>query len=135
MIMATTRIFRVILHVTDINAAAHFYHHLLDTTGLRVSPGRHYIPCGPVLLALVDPAREEGHAPRPSADNLYFAVPDIDALFSRAELLNCLSTEEVHGSPAGQIILRPWGERSFYAIDRWHNQLCFVDESTLFTGA
>ena len=132
--MTAPRIFRVILHVPDIDAATHFYHHLLATTGTRVTPGRHYIPCGPVLLALVDPAREEGHAPRPSADNLYFAVSDIDAVFARAKQLSCLSTEDVHGSPAGQITLRPWGERSFYAIDPWRNQLCFVDESTLFTG-
>ena len=115
--MASARIYRVILHVSDIDAAARFYHHLLATTGARVTPSRHYIPCGPVLLALLDPATEEGHAPRPSADNLYFAVSDIDAVFSRAKQLDCLSTEEVHGSPAGRIMVRPWGERSFYATD------------------
>ena len=133
--MTTARIFRTILHVTDIDAAATFYHHLLATTGLRVSPGRHYIPCGPVLLALLDPAKEEGHPPRSNADNLYFATHDLDAIFHRAQHLTCLSKEKIHGARAGQITLRPWGERSFYAIDPWRNQLCFVDESTLFTGS
>lgn len=130
----TPRIFRTILHVSNIDAAADFYHQLLATTGLRVSPGRHYIPCGPVLLALLDPAREEAHPPRPNADNLYFATDALEAVFKRAQHLKCLSKEEIHGGPAGQITLRPWGERSFYAIDPWGNQICFVDESTLFTG-
>ena len=129
------RIFRVILHVADIEAAAAFYHQLLDTTGMRVSAGRHYIACGPVLLALLDPVKEERQRPRPNSDNLYFATDDLDALFRRAQRLDCLSTEDVHGAPAGQISLRPWGERSFYTIDPWQNQLCFVDETTLFTGA
>jgi catechol 2,3-dioxygenase-like lactoylglutathione lyase family enzyme len=133
-VTTTPRIFRVILHVADIDAAADFYHRLLATTGLRVSPGRHYIPCGPVLLALFDPSKEEGHPPRPSPDNLYFATDGLDGVFHRAATLNCLSKEEVHGAPAGQITLRPWGERSFYALDPWGNQLCFVDETTLFTG-
>ena len=35
---------------------------------------------------------------------------------------------------AGQIVVRPWGERSFYVEDPWSNGLCFVDEKTLFTG-
>jgi len=29
---------------------------------------------------------------------------------------------------------RPWGERSFYAVDPFGNPLCFVDQKTLFTG-
>ena len=29
---------------------------------------------------------------------------------------------------------RPWGERSFYCLDPDGNQLCFVDDSTLFLG-
>jgi hypothetical protein len=40
----------------------------------------------------------------------------------------------VHGTPAGEIVKRPWGERSFYAIDPTGNKLCFVDAATLFTG-
>ena len=32
------------------------------------------------------------------------------------------------------MIVRPWGERSFYAFDPFGNGLCFVDETTVFTG-
>jgi hypothetical protein len=39
----------------------------------------------------------------------------------------------VHGAPAGDVIKRPWGERSFYATDPWGNELCFVEEGTLYT--
>jgi hypothetical protein len=35
---------------------------------------------------------------------------------------------------AGAIVRRPWGERSFYAVDPFGNKLCFVDRATLFTG-
>jgi len=28
---------------------------------------------------------------------------------------------------------RPWGERSFYVVDPWGNDLCFVEEGTLYT--
>jgi hypothetical protein len=48
--------------------------------------------------------------------------------------LNCLSSDEVHGEAAGEIVKRPWGELSFYVEDPWGNGLCFVDEKTLFTG-
>jgi len=40
----------------------------------------------------------------------------------------------VHGAAAGDIVARPWGERSFYASDPFDNLLCFVDERTVFTG-
>jgi hypothetical protein len=29
---------------------------------------------------------------------------------------------------------RAWGERSFYCLDPDENQLCFVDDATLFLG-
>jgi len=37
-------------------------------------------------------------------------------------------------SPMGALVVRPWGERSFYARDPAGNALCFVDASTCFTG-
>lgn len=128
------RIFRIILHVSDIDAADRFYQHLLGEPVIPVTSGRHYVHCGGVILALVDPAKEEGFAPRPGADNLYFSVGDLDAVFARARELGCLSRESVHGAPGGEIVTRPWGERSFYAADPFGNPLCFVDERTLFTG-
>ena len=55
-------------------------------------------------------------------------------MHARARELNCLSTEDVHGDSAGDVVVRPWRERSFYVHDAWGNGLCFVDENTLFTG-
>jgi hypothetical protein len=40
----------------------------------------------------------------------------------------------VHGTPAGDITVRPWGERSFYAQDKWENPLCFVEAGTIYPG-
>jgi hypothetical protein len=65
---------------------------------------------------------------------LYFTVKDLDAVFERSRELHCLSTELVHGAPAGQLAVRPWGERSFYAEDPWGNPLYFVQEDTVYAG-
>jgi len=122
------RIFRVILPVTDIEAAAAFYGALLEKPGRRVSKGRHYFDCGGVILACFDPRRDgDNFDARPNPDHVYFAVADIDALFQRASRLGCLEIER-------QVMTRPWGERSFYAKDPFGNPICFVDERTLFTG-
>jgi hypothetical protein len=89
-----------------------------------------------VILALVDVTGEgiSGLEPKPLPDYVYFSVNDLEAVHQRARELGCLSTEDVHGASAGEIVRRPWGERSFYAYDPWGNGLCFVDENTLFTG-
>ena len=86
-----------------------------------------------MILALLE-RTAGGIAPRPSPGCLYFAVDDLEAVHARAKRLRCLSTEDVHGASGGQIGVRPWGERSFYARDPFGNELCFVDRSTLFTG-
>src|SRR5262249_51007351 len=101
----------------------------LGVPGRRVHGGRHYFDCGGVILGLVEVA-----APRPAVQHAYFAVGDLEAVFRRAESLAALSSDEVHGEPAGRIVRRPWGERSFYAKDPDGNPLCFVDADTLFTG-
>ena len=127
-------LYRIILQVDNLDKAEEFYGTLLGDRGRRIPrAGRHYIDCGPVILALVN-VSEEGTQPVPLPDNIYFSVSDIEAFHSRAAALNCLSSEDVHGDPAGEIIKRPWGERSFYAHDPWGNPLCFVDANTLFTG-
>jgi hypothetical protein len=69
------------------------------------------------------------------SEHLYFAVADLDAAYRRAENLGGLSTEMGDGDlPMGQIATRPWGERSFYMRDPFGNPVCFVDESSVFTG-
>lgn len=131
--MAPT-LYRIILQVDNLDRAEEFYGKLLEDRGRRIPRGsRHYIDCGPVILALVD-VSAEGAEPKPLPDYVYFAVNDLEAVHQRAQELNCLSTEDVHGASAGEIVKRPWGERSFYAYDPWGNGLCFVDENTLFTG-
>ena len=126
--------FRAVLQVSDLDRAAEFYAKLLDNEGRRIPRGsRHYFDCGPVILALVD-VTAGGEEPKPIPDYIYFAVPDLQKVHDRAKGLKCLSSDEVHGEAAGEIVKRPWGELSFYVEDPWGNGLCFVDEKTLFTG-
>jgi catechol 2,3-dioxygenase-like lactoylglutathione lyase family enzyme len=134
--MAPT-LYRIILQVDNLDQAEEFYGKLLGDRGRRIPRGsRHYIDCGPVILALVNVNGEgiPGLEPKPLPDYIYFAVSDVEAVYQRAQELQCLSTEDVHGESAGDLVKRPWGERSFYAHDPWGNGLCFVDENTLFTG-
>lgn len=127
-------LFRVILQVSDLDQAEAFYSKLLNDAGRRIPrASRHYIDCGPVILALVD-VTAGGEEARPLPDKIYFAVKDLEEVYARARELGCLSTEDVHGDSAGEIVVRPWGERSFYVHDPWGNGLCFVDDKTLFTG-
>ena len=128
------KLFRIILQVDDLDKAADFYSKLLGDPGRRIPrAGRHYIDCGPVILALVD-VTAAGDVPKPLPDNIYFAVANINAVHTRARELGCLSSDDVHGASAGEVVKRPWGELSFYVYDPWGNGLCFVDETTLFTG-
>jgi catechol 2,3-dioxygenase-like lactoylglutathione lyase family enzyme len=134
--MAPT-LYRIILQVDNLDKAEEFYGKLLGDRGRRIPrASRHYIDCGSVILALVDVNGENipGLQPKPLPDFIYFSVGDIEAVHERARELQCLSTEDVHGTSAGDLVKRPWGERSFYVHDPWGNGLCFVDENTLFTG-
>jgi len=123
------RLFRVALEVGNGARAAKFYERLLGVAARAVGGGRHYFDCGGVIVALVEVAE-----PEPAPENLYLAVSNLAAVHARARSLRCLSKEKVHGEPGGAIVRRPWGERSFYAVDRDGNPLCFVDARTLFTG-
>ncbi len=128
------KLFRIILQVNDLDKAAEFYAKLLDDPGRRIPrASRHYIDCGPIILALVDVAAG-GEQVKPLPDYIYFAVRDLERVYGRAKELGCLASQDVHGASAGEMVVRPWGERSFYVADPWGNGLCFVDENTLFTG-
>jgi catechol 2,3-dioxygenase-like lactoylglutathione lyase family enzyme len=128
------QLFRIILQVSDLDQAEQFYGALLGDKGRRIPrASRHYIDCGSVILALVDVTAGD-ETPKPLPDNIYFAVPNLDEVYAKAKALDCLSHEDVHGDSAGEVVVRPWGERSFYVTDPWDNKLCFVDEKTLFTG-
>jgi len=128
----TVKIFRVTAEVDNLSAAAAFYQALLGHAGTRHPGARHYFDCGGVILAVLDVAAG-GVAPHPLPKSLYFAVDDIAAVHARAQQLGALAAFSVHGQPAGEVIDRAWGERSFYVTDRWGNELCFVQDGTLFT--
>lgn len=133
-IMGAPKVFRIALQVGDLAAAGEFYSRLLDDPGIPIPRGsRHYFHCGPMILALVDVAKG-GEQPQPTPDYIYFAVSNLEEVFARAKALDCLATDRYHEQEAGQIVKRPWGEVSFYVEDPWGNGLCFVDETTLFTG-
>src|SRR5262249_55863296 len=125
-------LFRINVEVGDLDEAAKFYGKLLGLVGRKQAGSRCYFTCGPVTLQVVDVSSVR--TPHPAAKALYFAVKDLDAIFKRAKLLRCLSQGDVHESPGGKINVQPWGERSFYAEDRWRNQLCFVEAGTIYAG-
>lgn len=134
--MNQIQLFRVIIPAADIDASQSFYVKLLDQPGMRVSGGRHYFRCGSVVLAVYSPADDgDRTTPRANFGHVYLAVNDLEAYFERAKALDCLDQTTGDGVlPMGEIAVRPWGERSFYALDPFGNPLCFVDAATLFTG-
>jgi predicted enzyme related to lactoylglutathione lyase len=125
-------LFRINVEVGNLDVAAEFYGKLFGLVGRMRAGSRCYFTCGAVTLQVVD-VSSVGE-PHPAAKALYFAVGDLDAIVARATSLRCLSQEVVHGESGGQISVRPWGERSFYAEDRWHNSLCFVEAGTIYPG-
>lgn len=133
----TVKLFRVILPVANIDRAARFYSAVLGQPGARVSPGRHYFDCGGTILACFDPRTDgDGYDPEPNPEWLYFAVDDLEATYRACRDAGAVFAEdEVHDDPAGEIAVRPWGERSFYVLDPFANKLCFVDRETVFKGA
>ena len=126
------RFFRLNIEVGNLDQAASFYGALLGLEGRRQAGARVYFQAGPVNLQVVDVSSMG--APHTAAKALYFVVRDLDAAFERARSLGCLSRESVHDAPGGGIVVRPWGERSFYAEDPWSNPLCFVEEGTVYSG-
>jgi predicted enzyme related to lactoylglutathione lyase len=124
--------FRLNVEVGNLEEAINFYSTLLGVQGRKQPGARSYFECGPVTLSVIDVSSVG--SPHTAAKALYFTVRDLDAAFARANELGCLSQESVHDAPGGGIVVRPWGERSFYAVDPWGNPLCFVEEGTVYTG-
>jgi len=124
--------FRLNVEVGDLESAISFYTKLLGVKGRRQAGSRCYFGCGPVTLQVLDVS--SSHQPHPAAKALYFTVNKIEAIYDRAKALKCLVTEDVHDAPGGGIVVRPWGERSFYTEDPWKNPLCFVEQGTVYAG-
>jgi len=122
------QLFRVALHVTEIETAVLCYELVLGLRGDRVGSGRCYFPCDGAILVCVDPDLEgHGAGAGPNTAHTYFAVDDLDACFDRARRAGCELVDEPK--------TRAWGERSFYARDPFGNPLCFVDARTRYTGS
>lgn len=131
------RLFRLVAPVTDIERAAAFYETTFLTKGERVSPGRHYVRLGDVILACVDAAADgDAQRPGPLTEHFYIAVDDLEAAWERAKAAGALYQDltEVGAGPLGRIEKRPWGERSVYMKDPFGNPLCLVEAATVFTG-
>jgi catechol 2,3-dioxygenase-like lactoylglutathione lyase family enzyme len=126
------KIFRITVEVGNLDEAAAFYAKLLGVEGKRHPGARHYFDCGGVILAVLDVTRG-GLPPTIGPKSIYFAVDDVGPVHARAKELKALAPYQVHGQPAGDAIQRPWGERSFYVVDPWGNDLCFCQEGTLYT--
>lgn len=124
--------FRMNIETGNLDEAADFYGKLLGLEGRKQAGSRVYFTCGAVTLQVVDVSSVG--KPHTAAKALYFTVKDLDAVFARAKELDSLSKDDVHGTPAGEISVKPWGERSFYCLDPWQNPLCFVQEGTIYPG-
>ncbi len=129
-------LFRLIIPVSDLERGVRFYRKVLGMPGRSVSPGRHYFDCGGTILACFDPRADgDGYDAKPLSEWLYLAVDDLEATSERCRVAGAtFAKEDIHGEPAGKIVTRPWGERSFYVEDPFGNKLCFVDRPTCFTG-
>ncbi|MEK6644981.1 MAG: VOC family protein [Planctomycetota bacterium] len=130
------KLFRIILPVSDIDRAARFYAAILDQPGMRISDGRHYFDCGGVILACFDPKADgDGYAPTPNPEWLYFSVDNIEKTYDACKTAGAsFCKDAVHGAASGDIVTRPWGERSFYVHDPFGNKICFVDAATVYRG-
>jgi catechol 2,3-dioxygenase-like lactoylglutathione lyase family enzyme len=124
--------FRLNIEVGDLPSAISFYTELLGVEGRKQAGSRCYFDCGAVTLQVLDVSSLR--KPHPAAKALYFTVNDLEAAHRRAKALRCLSREDVHDAAGGGIVVRPWGERSFYVEDPWKNPLCFVEDGTVYTG-
>jgi catechol 2,3-dioxygenase-like lactoylglutathione lyase family enzyme len=130
-------LFRVIVPVNDIEAAAAFYRRVLGQPGQRVSPGRHYFDCEGTILACFDPKADgDGYDARPLPEPIYIAVEHLESTFIVARDAGAVFSDQVvpEVGPLGSIAHRPWGEQSFYASDPFGNPLCFVSKGSEFTG-
>src|SRR5436305_14522037 len=97
----TPSLFRVFIPVSDFERAKNFYESLLGIQGNVIHGGRVYFQCGPVIVAVIE------NSGTPIGDHVYFSVPNLEAVFTRAKDLDCLEKGELHGSDGGEINVRP----------------------------
>jgi len=131
------RVYRIALPSSDIERDVRFFQEILSIDGSRASPGRHYFDCGGTIISCYD-AAANGDVKRPRANDeyIYFAVDDIDATYARARKAGAPLdfTPLPNIGALGEVLTRPWGERSFYTCDPSGNPLCFTAADTVFTS-
>jgi len=110
--------------VSDIEAAAKFYSHVLDNPGKRISPDRHYFDLGGMMLACYVPADGKSWT---FDDNqyIYLAVPDLEIMRARIE--------QAGGRCLTEIAKMPWGETMFFAVDPSGSRLGITRNDHLFS--
>ncbi len=130
-------LYRILVPVSDIDAAQRFYATILAAPGKRISPGRHYFDCEGTILACFDPQADgDGYTANPLPEPLYLAVADLQNTYEACRRAGARFAEDNPPGvgPLGEIARRPWGEESFYVSDPFGNGLCFVSRETVFTG-
>jgi len=129
--VADVRVFRVIMPVQNIDAAAAFYRALLGADGERVTSGRHYFDCDGDLLACWDPIADGDPAyPGPNPGHIYLSTSEpLETVRQRA-----IDAGAVLDQTRGDIARQPWAERSFYARDPWGNPFGVVESGTEYRG-
>jgi len=120
------RVFRIAIPASRIDHSRTFYEHVLGIEVDDTVPSRLYFHCGDVIVALIDWTVEGRANLSPTPDNVYLATDELDAVYERAVAAGARIVSPVEP--------RAWGERSFYCLDPDGNQLCFVDDATLFLG-
>jgi catechol 2,3-dioxygenase-like lactoylglutathione lyase family enzyme len=125
------RIYRVILPVSDIEAASRFYGTLLDIRGERVTTGRHHFNCEGVLLTCWDPIADGDLAyTGPNPGHVYLSTNEpLERVRQRA-----IQAGARPDPSRGRVAPRPSGEVSFYARDPWRNPFCVVASGTEYRG-
>ena len=119
------RIFRIAIHASRIDAARGFYESVLGIPADDTVPSRLYYHCGEVILAVLDRRPEHGVPLRATADNLYLATGELDAVHARALAAGAPTSRRSRCSPGRAVVLLPRPRRQ---------PARFVDETTLFLG-
>lgn len=124
-------LYRIIFPVNDIEKAVMFYSNIFDQEGTRVYANRHYFNLGGTILVCYDPYYEQEDKTQKwvfeKNQYIYIAVTNLEKVYEKVINSDCKYLDE-------KIEQMPWGERLFYANDPFGNPICFVDETTIFTG-
>ena len=123
-----TRLFRIVVTVSDIEAATAFYENALRVKGIRISKGRHHFNTGSCILACYDPLTEGDEMGKGwmlhKNHYIYFSVTNLESTFLRLKNSDCQEIDR-------DITQSASGERFFNARDPFGNPICFVDEKTI----